>query len=515
MYQKIKKIAVSAALLQIAALHCFSQAAPTKVEEIAVISFYQDKQIEVQMGADPDFSGTAGRVKVELNRSNRATISAEFKALMSPLDIGGQYSAYVLWAVLGDGSVERLGSPKINGKNPRSNGEVKTDKSLTSFGLLLTAEPHPFVQQPSRTVVLRSASRALGKNAGLATSEEVLVALSDRDYSRQLEKPGKLDKKARQALEARRAKPLAIYGAEYACELAKEAQAALYVPAKYNEAVAKRDELRDMWNRKGKAEEIDKLANDITILAAAAEADALDIKQGRKAENEKKRREDDISEQKQRIDDADKEIKRLNEALATAESQRDGFMRDFQDKNAQYNIAIERQKEEKSRAEKLQREKDDLVKKVADVEAKMHQMNIIRNWVADKTEWKRFLSGFGEVVQREEDLVLTFPEKIWMQPDSFMLNADLVDLVPLIQRIAAADYLGLTINSEALALPEDENTAITLAEERSKRLKADFIKFGIAAERINSETIVGKPIARTKKAAPLLNRIRITLKLIG
>src|SRR5207244_3514681 len=107
-------------LVSILPLRISAQNVAAKSEEIIVATFPRDKKISVRFEADPDFSGATGQATIDLSGNGTATIKGEFKNLISPLDIGGQYSAYVLWAILANGSTERLGSLDVKGNEKKS-----------------------------------------------------------------------------------------------------------------------------------------------------------------------------------------------------------------------------------------------------------------------------------------------------------------------------------------------------------------------------------------------------------
>jgi flagellar motor protein MotB len=108
-----------------------------------------------------DFRGTVllakakGQATVE-SRQGRTEIDAHFENLSSPQGFGLEYMTYVLWAITPEGRARNLGEVVPNSSN-KSSLHVTTD--LKAFGLIVTAEPHSAVRQPSDVVVAENQVR--------------------------------------------------------------------------------------------------------------------------------------------------------------------------------------------------------------------------------------------------------------------------------------------------------------------------------------------------------------------
>jgi outer membrane protein OmpA-like peptidoglycan-associated protein len=79
-------------------------------------------------------------------------VSAEFKHLPSPSSFGSEYLAYVMWAISPDGAPVNLGELPRDGERSKIEAACKSE----SFGLVVTAERDPAVEQPAGEVVLES-----------------------------------------------------------------------------------------------------------------------------------------------------------------------------------------------------------------------------------------------------------------------------------------------------------------------------------------------------------------------
>ena len=369
------------------------------VEEVVIINYYPNKKIAVTFTAHPSFPGAQGKVNVEIN-GGTATIDGEFGALKSPLDIGGQYSAYVLWAVAADGTPQNLGSLNIKGKELRVGSGLKTQTGLKRFGLILTAEPHYLARTPSRIVVLRN-SEPFGKNANVSQTDKVKVALSENDYSRPSEK------REKKAEEEYRKRPLLLFGAGYAIELAKAAGAQSFASELYNKAETDKDKLDELWRTNAKSEPLDQQARTTIETAAAAEKLAFDRKRERREEQEKSDTRAEIEDQDKQISDLRKESERLRDELARTRDARDDMQRSFEEKRAQN---LRDQAEIKRTAldsDKLKTENVALKVANGSLQNDVRRLRGAREFSRDLPELKSFLATFGDVQATPERITLS------------------------------------------------------------------------------------------------------------
>lgn len=96
-----------------------------------------------------------GEAKVE-SKQGYIEIETEFDDINKPAtSFGPEYLTYVLWAITPEGRAENLGEVLLNGNRSKLN--VTTQ--LQSFALLVTAEPHFAVRQPSNVVVMENVIR--------------------------------------------------------------------------------------------------------------------------------------------------------------------------------------------------------------------------------------------------------------------------------------------------------------------------------------------------------------------
>jgi flagellar motor protein MotB len=137
--------------------------------------------INYQYRAGPtkiDFRGTVlltnakGDATVESHRG-RTEIDAKLDNLVPPTRFGREYLTYVLWAISPDGAPHNLGEVIPDGSN---HAHLKVTTDLQVFGLIVTAEPHSAVRQPSDVVVLENYIRpdTLGRAQPIQAKYELM-----------------------------------------------------------------------------------------------------------------------------------------------------------------------------------------------------------------------------------------------------------------------------------------------------------------------------------------------------
>ncbi|HLY61224.1 MAG TPA: OmpA family protein [Terriglobia bacterium] len=170
-----------------------------------------------------DFRGTSlmpealGEADVQ-SKQGAIKVDAKFRRIAPASRFGPEYMTYVLWAISPEGRPVNLGEvlPDNNG-----NSRLQVTSDLQTFGLIVTAEPHFAVTQPSDVVVMEN----FVTNETNGTIEEV-------DAKYELLKRGQYTVNANpaeltvMALDART--PIELYEARNAIRIAKWAGAETY-----------------------------------------------------------------------------------------------------------------------------------------------------------------------------------------------------------------------------------------------------------------------------------------------
>jgi outer membrane protein OmpA-like peptidoglycan-associated protein len=168
-----------------------------------------------------EFRGTAlapradGTAKVR-TANDRTEISAKFAHLPAAASFG-PFTTYVLWVVTPEGRATNVGTVSLDGDK----GGLNATTPLSSFALIVTAEPHFAVSVPSRFIVLQNVG---GTVQG---TQLVVTSLAARaDYS--MLKPLTVDPKLHE--------PPELLMARYAVTIADGAGAAQLAPKAFGGA---------------------------------------------------------------------------------------------------------------------------------------------------------------------------------------------------------------------------------------------------------------------------------------
>lgn len=117
---------------------------------------YHHRQGSTKIG----FRGTAlmpdARGEAEVTPNDGATrINLRFDHLSNPAQFGPEYLTLVLWGVTPEGRTERLGEVTLRDPENHS-AELYATTDLSSFGMIVTAEPYFSVSRPSDVVVMEN-----------------------------------------------------------------------------------------------------------------------------------------------------------------------------------------------------------------------------------------------------------------------------------------------------------------------------------------------------------------------
>jgi hypothetical protein len=478
-----------------------AQAADTSVEDMQVISFPIDKTIELAFVPDPKFSMVTGKAEIDLNERGMASIHAQFKNLPSVFDLGSLYASYIFWAVLPDGSSQRLGEIKVNPKSKLSDPGFEIEVPLNTFGMFVTIEPHYLVREPSRSIVLKS-STARGKD-GQVTKASLVQCTLNEDYFRN--RP-KLDKKKEKEF---RETPISYIAAQNAVALARYAGAETYSPELYNESVSLLEEVQQLVQANAKEKEIDLLANKTVGIAANSEKNAVEMKKERKIQLTETRANRELADLKEELTATGAQKELLADDLERVRREKENLQRSFDEKFSQ-SVRLEQENRE------MRAKLDQLMEDSSRLKAENQRLGNIINYEKEFPILQKFLSIFGKVEKKENDLVLILPNSIWSKQERAALDtAQLERLQPLLEKIGETAYLRLTIfsfvNSNSELIESQQ-----LADTRAKIFTELFTKGGVDSKRIVSKAFLqnreGKP---SKKAQPSeADRIEITFTMV-
>jgi outer membrane protein OmpA-like peptidoglycan-associated protein len=156
-----------------------------------------------------------GTAKIHTTQ-DRTEITGRFEHLASPGSLG-PFAVYVLWVVTPEGRAVNAGVLELDGEKAKMNGTTP----LSSFALIVTAEPHFAVSIPSKYIVLQNFSQ------DVQGTQLVITSLAARaDYTALKVIP----------VDPRAHIPVDLTMAQYALSIADHAGAMQLAPKAYDRA---------------------------------------------------------------------------------------------------------------------------------------------------------------------------------------------------------------------------------------------------------------------------------------
>lgn len=182
---------------------------------------------KIDFRGTPLLPGSRGEAKVE-SKKGYIEIEVEFDDLQPATKFGPEYLTYVMWAITPEGRAQNLGEVLLGG-SMGTEGKLNVTSELQAFGLIVTAEPHFAVTQPSDVVVMENVIRpdTVGKIEQVDAKYELLQR---GQYTMNVD----ASRIERISLDPR--VPLELYEAQNAVRIARWAQADRYAPESFIKA---------------------------------------------------------------------------------------------------------------------------------------------------------------------------------------------------------------------------------------------------------------------------------------
>jgi outer membrane protein OmpA-like peptidoglycan-associated protein len=329
-----------------------------------------------------DFAGTdlmggaSGTAKIDV-KTSRVEIDAKFSGLDEATKFGLEYLTYVLWAISPQGRAVNLGELVV--KNGQ--GSVKGVTDMTTFGMIVTAEPYYAVSQPGDEVVLENVLPA--NSSAVENIEARYQLISKGSY-------GSANTKIDNAIFGvdRRA-PLELFEARNAVRIARNAQADKYAASTLAKAEQSLQNAEDAYRTKrdkksvvGTSRNVIETAEEARVIAVQKKTEedaqaAADAERKAAAEREAKARADAAAEtlRRQEADqaraaalqaqqDAERLRKQAEEAAAQA-------AKNQQDAEAARQAALAQQQAAEAQADAARKAADQALKEKADIRAQL------------------------------------------------------------------------------------------------------------------------------------------------
>lgn len=127
-----------------------AQRAAPHTEHTLALTFPPGDTISVKLRGTERLPNGNGEAKVERKRGT-TEIEMELDDMRPASHFGGDLNTYVFWSISPEGVANNLAEIVLDGNR----GKLNVSTRMETFGLIVTAEPHFMVRQPSRYIVLR------------------------------------------------------------------------------------------------------------------------------------------------------------------------------------------------------------------------------------------------------------------------------------------------------------------------------------------------------------------------
>ncbi|MBC7900795.1 MAG: OmpA family protein [Saprospiraceae bacterium] len=509
---RARNIVVS--LLFVFTLAGFSFAQVDVPRRTTAITYPLDDVVFVQFRGTTRFPRMKGEGKMKRTSRNGTEIELSVSKMPRPFELGAGFATYVLWAISPDGQIDNLGEIKRRGFF-EFDSKISVTTPLQTFALIITAEPHFLVRQPSQEIMLENLNPYTQTGKRITTTPAIQYFGNSSDYFR--------DSRTPEIAELDYSKtPSTILQAKQAVALAKFAGGERDAAEEMAEAVTLLLNAETAW-KAGRPEEIvDIAARQAISIAVKAESTAFARKDAREKRNEKTRLDAESRQAENRYQDAQTVITELRAQLADETRNKELSEREVSTYAAQIR---ELRAENGTLREDLGRvrlEADNAKQRLAAIDnekqasdeqrSRDEKMNSLQ---AGQPVLIQSLRRFGTVAKSERGIVLTVPENFWsaIRSSDFAPNAD-AKLSSLGELLANnPDYkLLIEAHTDNRGTPEELDG---LTQQRSRAVAERLSGFGVAENRIEAKGMgAALPIApNTTNASRAKNR-RVQLILV-
>ena len=471
------------------------------------ITYPLDEQVFVQFRGTTRFPRMKGEAKIKRTGRRGTEIELSVSKMPRPFELGAGYATYVLWAVSPEGAIDNLGEIKRRGFF-EFDSKINVTTPLQTFALIITAEPHFLVRQPSQAIMLENLSPYTTSGRTIATTPSVQYFGNSSDYFRDARTP--------EIAEIDYSKtPSAVLQAKQAVALARYAGADRDATEELTEAETLLKTAEDAWQANREDEVVDIAARRAISAAVKAESTALVRKAAREKRNEQSRTDAEIRAAEDKYSDAMTQVAELKAQLADETRGRELSERDV----ATYTQQIRELRAENTRlSEELGRtrvEADTAKNRLAQVEAEKQAAVKVNALQANEGAFMESLRRFGSVSKNERGIILTLPENFWSGIRSVDFSpAATPKLGPLGELLANNPDYRVSIESHT----DDRGTPdelLALTQQRSALLSQQLASFGVADGRMEAKGLGSSlPVAPNTTNANRAKNRRVHLILV-
>ena len=147
------------------------------------ITYPLDDVVFVQFRGTTRFPRMKGEGKMKRTSRNGTEIDLSVSKMPRPFELGAGFATYVLWAISPDGQVDNLGEIKRRGFF-EFDSKISVTTPLQTFALIITAEPHFLVRQPSQEIMLENLNPYTQTGKVIKTTPAIQYFGNSSDYFR-------------------------------------------------------------------------------------------------------------------------------------------------------------------------------------------------------------------------------------------------------------------------------------------------------------------------------------------
>jgi outer membrane protein OmpA-like peptidoglycan-associated protein len=439
-----------------------------------------------------------GEAKVRRAGRRGTRVELNVEDLPRASDLGAVYTTYVLWAVSPEGRVDNLGEIKRDGSFI-ANSKLDVTTPLQTFALIVTAEPHFLVRNPSRMVVLENLPPQRLGDADVQTVNVQYLG-NTSDYFNDARVPDIADADYRRT-------PVSLLGARQAVNLARYAGATRDAREELQEAEQQLELAENAWRLKQPEAEIDAAARRATSLGVKAEEAAEARKAARQRREEIARRDEAVRSAEENAATATQQIAELRAALDREQRARELAERDAANATQQLRDLRTEVARLRDELQTVRAEGEEAKVKLARIEgeraaeeARRANEQRVEQARANAANLKQTLARYGTVRETTRGLVLTLPESLWTGARATDLSASAAaKLEPLAALFANNPDYQIVI--EAYTDDRGDQASLQqLTEDRARILAEHFISAGVDSARIQASGMgASNPLAPNTK----------------
>ena len=498
-----------AALLLMVLLSANVSAQTDTPRKTVAVTYPLGETINVQFRGTTRFPRLRGSSSVKRMNKSGTRVELTLDNMPRPYELGAGYTTFVLWAITPEGRVDNLAEIKRRTGTVFDTRIVATTP-LQTFALIVTAEPHYLVKEPSKAVILENISPA----GGVGSVVNVQYFGNSSDYFRDPSVPEIAETDYVRT-------PVSLLGARQAISLARFAGAERDASVEFEYAQKSLEQAENAWRAGQEEEQVDVLGRQAIAAGVRAEETAVVRKEAREKRNETARRDAEVRKAEDRAEGAVREMQELRAELERERRNRELAERDSG--NFSKVISDLRQENQRLRDEvsKLRSDSEDAKIRLARMEGERQAVEAQRQTeerlqrIRDAQPiLKQSLKQFGAVRDNGRGIVLTIPELAFSNPRQAAFSpGSEARLEQLAQLFANNPDYRIVIESHT----DDKGVAeelTALTEERARLFAEKLVSFGIPQARIEAKGAgAGFPLVPNTTTANRAKNRRVELTL--